>query len=59
MNMREFDTWISSKEGGKVNLPIAQISEVRKWVLTGLGKHFKSGEVLKLAYKYSKKYGGK
>ena len=57
MNLREFDTWISKKEGGKRNLPIAQISEVRKWVLVGLGKHFKSGEILKLAYKYNKKYG--
>lgn len=55
MNMREFDKWISSKEGKKVNLPIAQISETRKWVLIGLATKFNNGEVLQLLHKYKKR----
>lgn len=48
-NLNDFAVAIAQKEGGKVNLPIAQVKEVIKLVL----RHFKTftveemGEVLK------------
>jgi len=37
IDLHAMDVWISGIEGGAVNLPIAQISEVRRLALVHLG----------------------
>lgn len=43
INRRKLDVWVSELEGGKRNLPIAQISEVRRWCCAYLGALVLSG----------------
>ena len=38
MNMREFAREVTKKEGGKVNLSIAQVSEVIRLTMQGLAE---------------------
>jgi hypothetical protein len=43
LNLNDLARDISKLEGGKVNLPIAQIKEVLSWTLYLLGKHMARG----------------
>lgn len=47
MNKTDFDAAVCEAEGGKVNLPIAQVSEVRRLVFLELKKKYTASAILK------------
>ena len=53
INRNTMAVWVSKREKGKVNLPIAQIKETGRWYLIYLATQCRPSEVMDLLEKVS------